>query len=165
MRPHGISQCSFLVYLSGLHSWVTVAFWTSLPLVSLSAICAFVPASCSSGYDFAIPSSRLFLAVQTLGVALEFVGNYASVDFHHRALTCPSYQNRSEGDKPSGRFNIFRDDVFFLVQHGKLGDSKIPVSSRGLGHSCRRRRMKGVSEQEETGSIAKRSKRARRPCS
>ena len=32
---------------------------------------------CSSGYDFAIPSSRLHLAVQTLGVALGFVGNYA----------------------------------------------------------------------------------------
>jgi len=32
---------------------------------------------CSSGYDFAIPSSRLYLAVQTLGVAMGFVGNYA----------------------------------------------------------------------------------------
>ena len=32
---------------------------------------------CSSGYDFAIPSSRLHLTVQTLGVALGFVGNYA----------------------------------------------------------------------------------------
>ena len=29
----------------------------------------------SSGYDFAIPSSRLYLKVQTLGVALRFVGN------------------------------------------------------------------------------------------
>ncbi len=92
MRPHGISHCSFLVYLSGLRIRVTVAFWTLLPVASLSACCAFVPASCSSGYDFAIPSSRLFLTKQTLGVAFEFVGNYASVDFHHRALTCPSYQ-------------------------------------------------------------------------
>ncbi|MBR3244521.1 MAG: hypothetical protein IKF90_17830, partial [Parasporobacterium sp.] len=32
---------------------------------------------CSSGYDFAIPSSRLHLAMQTLRVALGFVGNYA----------------------------------------------------------------------------------------
>ena len=32
---------------------------------------------CSSGYDFAIPSSRLHLAMQTLGVAMGFVGNYA----------------------------------------------------------------------------------------
>ena len=31
----------------------------------------------SSGYDFAIPSSRLHLTMQTLGVALGFVGNYA----------------------------------------------------------------------------------------
>ncbi|MDD6539421.1 MAG: hypothetical protein PUF85_01365, partial [Firmicutes bacterium] len=30
-----------------------------------------------SGYDFAIPSSRLHLAVQTLGIAMGFVGNYA----------------------------------------------------------------------------------------
>ncbi|MBQ6521175.1 MAG: hypothetical protein IJI14_20905, partial [Anaerolineaceae bacterium] len=47
-----------------------------------------------SGYDFAIPSSRLFLTEQTLGVAFEFVGNYASMDFHHRALTCPSYNKK-----------------------------------------------------------------------
>ena len=33
---------------------------------------------CSSGSDFAVHSSRLHLAVQTLGVALGFVGNYAS---------------------------------------------------------------------------------------
>ena len=32
---------------------------------------------CSSGYDFAIPSSRPHLTVQTLGVALGFVGNCA----------------------------------------------------------------------------------------
>ena len=32
---------------------------------------------CPSGYDFAIPSSRLYLTIQTLGVALGFVGNYA----------------------------------------------------------------------------------------
>ena len=32
------------------------------------------------------------LTIQTLGVATEFVGNYASVDFHHRALICPSYK-------------------------------------------------------------------------
>ena len=32
---------------------------------------------CSSGYDFAIPSSRLYLTIQTLGIAIGFVGNYA----------------------------------------------------------------------------------------
>ncbi len=46
---------------------------------------AFVPSFCSSGYDFAIHSSRLHLTVQTFRVALKFVGNYASVDFQHRA--------------------------------------------------------------------------------
>ena len=92
MRSHGISQCSFLVYLLGLRNRVTVTFWTSLPLANLSAYYAFVPSFCPSGYDFAIPSSRLHLAMQTLGVAFGLVGNYLPVDFHHRALTCPSYQ-------------------------------------------------------------------------
>ena len=91
VRPHGINQYSFLVYLLDLRNRVTVTFWTSLLLANLSAYYAFVSSFCSSGYDFAIPSSRLHLTLQTLGVAFEFVGNYASVDFHHRALICPSY--------------------------------------------------------------------------
>ena len=77
VRPRGINQYSFLVYLLGLHNRVTVTFWTSLLFVNLSAYYAFVPSFCSSGYDFAIPSSRLHLAMQTLGVAMRFVGNYA----------------------------------------------------------------------------------------
>ena len=77
VRPHGISRQSFLVYLPDLRTWVTVAFWTSLSVASLSAMHALVSGFCSSGYDFAIPSFRLHLAVQTLGVAMGFVGNYA----------------------------------------------------------------------------------------
>jgi len=77
VRPHGISRQSFLVCLPNLRMWVTVAFWTSLPLASLSAICALISGFCSSGYDFAISSSRLYLSMQTLRVALGFVGNYA----------------------------------------------------------------------------------------
>ena len=38
---------------------------------------ALVLGFCSSGYDFAIPSSRLHLTVQTLGITMWFVGNYA----------------------------------------------------------------------------------------
>ena len=38
---------------------------------------AFVLGFCPSGYDFAIPSSRLHLTIQTLGVAIGFVSNYA----------------------------------------------------------------------------------------
>ena len=91
-RPRGINQFSFLVYLLGLRNRVTVTFWTSLLLVNLSAYFAFVPSFCSSGYDFAIPSSRLHLAMQTLGVAFGLVGNYLPADFHRRALICPSYQ-------------------------------------------------------------------------
>ena len=37
----------------------------------------------------------IYLTIQTLGVATEFVGNYASVDFHHRALICPSYKQQT----------------------------------------------------------------------
>ena len=91
MRPHGINQYSFLVYLPDLRIKVTVTFWTSLLIANLSAYYAFVPSFCPSGYDFAIPSSRLHLTTQTLGVAFGLVGNYLPVDFHHRALTCPSY--------------------------------------------------------------------------
>ena len=104
VSPHGINQYSFLVYLLGLRNRVTVTFWTSLLAVNLSAYYAFVPSFCSSGYDFAIPSSRLCLTTQTLGVAFEFVGNYASVDFHHRALICPSYRKK---DRRSGLFVLF----------------------------------------------------------
>ena len=77
MRPHGISRQSFLVCPPDLRTWVTIAFWTSLSMASLSAMYALVSGFYSSGYDFAIPSSRLHLAVQTLGVAMGFVGNYA----------------------------------------------------------------------------------------
>ena len=38
---------------------------------------AFISGFCSSGYDFAISSSCLYLTIQTLRVALGFVGNYA----------------------------------------------------------------------------------------
>ncbi len=92
VRSHGISPCSFLVYLSDLRTWVTVAFWASLPLASLPPKYALLSVSCSSGYDFAIASSSPHLTVWTLQVAFEFVGNYASVDFHHRTRACPSYQ-------------------------------------------------------------------------
>lgn len=38
---------------------------------------AFLLGFCSSGYDFAIASSRHHLTVITLQVAMRFVGNYA----------------------------------------------------------------------------------------
>ena len=63
MRPHGVNQYSFLVYLLGLRNRVTVTFWTSLKYDNLSAYYAFVPSFCPSGYDFAIPSSRLHLTM------------------------------------------------------------------------------------------------------
>ena len=76
-RPHGISLSVFL----RLPAWFThlgygclsdfTAFSQLIHLVRL------ISGSCSSGYDFAIPSSRLHLTMQTLGVAMGFVGNYA----------------------------------------------------------------------------------------
>ena len=96
VRPHGINQYSFLVYLLGLHNRFTVTFGTSLLCVNLSAYYAFVPSFCPSGYDFAIPSSRLHLTMQTLGVAFGLVGNYLPADFHRRALICPSYTKMTE---------------------------------------------------------------------
>ena len=92
MRSHGISQCSFLVYLLGLRNRVTVTFWTSLPLANLSAYYAFVPSFCPSGYDFAIPSSRLHLTIQTLGVAVGFVGNYAPYGLSPQTYDVPVIQ-------------------------------------------------------------------------
>ena len=77
VRPHGISHQSFLVYLPNLLAWVTVAFWTSRLQARLSTIQALVLGFCSSGYNFAISSSHLYLTIQTLGVAMRFAGNCA----------------------------------------------------------------------------------------
>ena len=67
---------------------------------------AFVSSFCSSGYDFAIASSLPHLTVRNLQVAFEFVGNYASVDFHHRALICPSYCKSGATEYRSHRLKI-----------------------------------------------------------
>ena len=121
MRPHGINQYSFLVYLLGLHSRVTVTFWTSLPYANLSAYYALVPSFCPSGYDFAIPSSRLHLTMQTLGVAFGLVGNYLPADFHRRALTCPSYQKTPRDTLSQGvfifTFALWRQTQSFFSWH------------------------------------------------
>ena len=77
VRPHGISHQSFLVYLPNILAWFTVAFWTSRLLARLSTVQALVLGFCSSGYNFAIPSSRLHLTAQTLGITMRFAGNYA----------------------------------------------------------------------------------------
>jgi len=92
VRPRGISLQSFLVYLPDLRQRVTVAFWTSLSFASLSAVNAFLSGFCPSGYDFAIPSSRLHLTMQTLGVALGFVGNYAPCGLSPQTGGMPAIQ-------------------------------------------------------------------------
>lgn len=126
MRSHGISQYSFLVYLLGLHNRITVTFWTSLLLANLSAYYALVLVFCPSGYDFAIPFSRPHLTMITLGVASWLVSNYLPVDFHHRALTCLSYEqnrHRSDGESHQTLFErfIFQTQTTLSYSILKLG--------------------------------------------
>jgi len=105
VRPRGISRQSFLVYLPDLRQRVTVAFWTSLPWVSLSAANALLSGFCPSGYDFTIPSSRLHLTTQTLGVAMGFVGNYAPCGLSPQTGGMPAIPKKSR--KPLSLREIF----------------------------------------------------------
>ena len=95
VRPHGISPEPFPVYSPDLRIEVTVAFWTLMPVAISSAQYALISDFCPSSHGFAIASSRLYLTIQTLQVALRFVGNYAPRDFHPRFGTCPSYNKKS----------------------------------------------------------------------
>ena len=94
VRPHGISPEPFPVYSPDLRIEVTVAFWTLMPVAISSAQYALISGFCPSSHGFAIASSRLYLTVQTLQVALRFVGNYAPRDFHPRFGACPSYNKQ-----------------------------------------------------------------------
>ena len=94
VRPHGISPEPFSVYSPDLRIEITVAFWTLMPVAISSPHYALISGFCPSSHGFAIASSRLYLTIQTLQVALRFVGNYAPRDFHPRFGTCPSYNKR-----------------------------------------------------------------------
>ncbi|MCI7220502.1 MAG: hypothetical protein MR497_03030 [Bacilli bacterium] len=50
--------------------------------------------SCSLSHDFAIASFHAPSLVYDLQVAIKFVGNYTSWDFHPRYITCPSYNKK-----------------------------------------------------------------------
>ena len=95
VRPRGISRQSFLVYLPDLRTWVTVAFWTSLSYVSLSAIYALYQVSVRQ----ATISLSLLLACTSRCKPWESLwGSSATtplVDFHHRLTACPSYIKRT----------------------------------------------------------------------
>ena len=88
VRPHGIS---LPVYLPDLRTWVTVAFWTSLSTVSLSAMYALYQVSVRQ----ATISLSLLLACTSRYKPWESLwGSSATtplVDFHHRLTACPSY--------------------------------------------------------------------------
>ena len=109
VRPHGVSLRTFprspvrFTYHGYGCLWDFAVFSQLIRMICLiSAVTAYAETSCSSGHDFAIPSSRLFLTVQTLGVAIGFVGNYAPWDFHPRFGTCPSHQKKTP--EPFDRF-------------------------------------------------------------
>lgn len=53
---------------------------------------------CPSGYDFTIPSSRLYLMIQTLGVALRFVGNYIPGGLSPQTGGMPVILQKAPGD-------------------------------------------------------------------
>jgi hypothetical protein len=74
-------RIAFLDYPPNLLAWVTVAFWTSPLLSSLSPMQALGLGFCSSVCDFAIASSPPHLTMWNLQVALGFVGNYAPCGF------------------------------------------------------------------------------------
>ena len=76
---------------------------------------------CSSGYDFAIPSSRLHLTMQTLGVALGFVGNYAPCGLSPQTDGMPVIPKKECILKTHSFFSLhsaaisFRISFFFLI--------------------------------------------------
>ena len=82
-----------IIYFYGLNGHETVASFTAVcQLTRLMRLCIRI---LFVSYDFAITSSCLHHTIQTLGVTFEFVGNYASVDFHRRALICPLYKQKA----------------------------------------------------------------------
>ena len=93
VRPRGISRQSFLVYLPDLRTWVTIAFGTSLPYASLSAMYALYQVSVRQA---TILLSLLLACTSRCKPWESLWGSSATtplVDFHHRLTACPSYKN------------------------------------------------------------------------
>ena len=76
---------------------------------------ALVLGFCSSGYDFAIPSSRLHLTVQTLGITMWFVGNYAHCGLSPQTDGVPVILIKK-------RCNLFRDCTEPYIENTSLWD-------------------------------------------
>ena len=117
VRPHGISPEPFPVYSPDLRIEVTVAFWTLMRFAILSVQYALISDFCSSSHGFAIASSRLYLTIQTLQVALRFVGNYAPRDFHPRFGACPSYKYRGSGNSEAPVFLPENEDALLSLSY------------------------------------------------
>ena len=92
---------------------------------------ALVLGFCSSGYDFAIPSSRLHLAMQTLGVAMRFVGNYALCGLSPQTDGMPVILKKS-------RLNVcsFSVDVYFSMNSRSASAAMFMSSPSGLSPRC-----------------------------
>ena len=92
VRPHGISHTSFLVYPLDLRIKITVAFWTSLSVVSLSAMYALYQVSVRQA---TISLSLLLAHISRCKPWESLWGSLATtplVDFHHRLTAYPSYK-------------------------------------------------------------------------
>src|SRR5699024_5106619 len=104
----------FLVYLPDLRTWVTVAFWTSLSMVSLSAVYALYQVSVRQ----ATISLSLLLAHTSRCKPWESLwGSSATtplVDFHHRLTACPSYHKKSKAISETALLSVFIPPPSFL---------------------------------------------------
>ena len=106
VRPRGISRQSFLVYLPDLRTWVTIAFGTSLPYASLSAMYALYQVSVRQA---TILLSLLLACTSRCKPWESLWGSSATtplVDFHHRLTACPSYIKGPSAECAEGLFTV-----------------------------------------------------------
>ena len=118
VRPRGIS----LPVFPRLPAWFTHMGYGCL--LDFAVLCQLIrhvrliSGFCSSGYDFAIPSSRLYLTIQALGVALGFVGNYAPCGLSPQTNGMPAILQKKR---------TLSDSLFELVARGGFEPSTLRV--------------------------------------
>ena len=83
-------------------------------MAHLSAIQAFVLGFCSSGYDFAIASSRPHLTMRTLQVAIGFAGNCAPCGLSPQTNGMPVIPRKKAA-------LTSRSSVFIILEHRNAG--------------------------------------------
>ena len=108
-------------------------------MAHLSAIQAFVLGFCSSGYDFAIASSRPHLTMRTLQVAIGFAGNCAPCGLSPQTNGMPVIPKKEGGvyhtvsgqflkvDVTAQQLYLQIDDMLQSVLPYEQVDSKVPA--------------------------------------